>query len=101
MADQQAVLVDHPDVEVGHEDHRRVPGTFDGSDHDVRLTAGSLASRAAGEEVHATKSHHHQGIDVLGEGLVATGISTLDELVEAVGRTGLGSGQRMVRPVSV
>jgi putative glutamine amidotransferase len=48
------------------------------------LTDGSLAERAAGERVHATKSHHHQGIDRLGDGLVATGISTLDELVEAV-----------------
>ena len=24
---------------------------------------GSLAARAAGEELHATKSHHHQGVD--------------------------------------
>src|SRR5947208_3447151 len=39
---------------VGHEHHRRVPGSFDGADHDVRLVAGSLAARAAGELVHAT-----------------------------------------------
>ena len=36
-------------------------GSFDGADHDVRLAAGSLAARAAGEVDHATKSHHHQG----------------------------------------
>ncbi len=57
----------------GHEDHRRVPGSFDDADHDVRLTRGSLAAMAAGELLHATKSHHHQGVDRIGEGLVVTG----------------------------
>lgn len=69
---------------VGHADHRRVPGSFDGSEHDVRLVDGSLAARAAGELVHATRSHHHQGVDVVGEGLVVTGVSTPDDLVEAI-----------------
>jgi putative glutamine amidotransferase len=68
----------------GHEEHRRVIGSFAGSDHDVVLTAGSLAARAAGEVAHATKSHHHQGVDRLGEGLVASGVSTLDDLPEAI-----------------
>ncbi len=68
----------------GHEDHRRNPGSFDDSDHDVRLEPGSLAALAAGEELHGTKSHHHQGVDEIGEGLVVTGYSTLDELPEAI-----------------
>ena len=68
----------------GHHEHRRVVGSFDGSDHDVILTEGSLAARAAGELVHPTKSHHHQGVDRLGEGLIVSGISTLDELPEAI-----------------
>ncbi len=68
----------------GHEEHRRHPGTFDGAEHDVRLEPGSLAARAAGEEVHVTKSHHHQGVDVIGDGLRVTGHSTLDDLVEAI-----------------
>ena len=72
-----------PDV-VGHGEHRRVVGTFVGSDHDVRLDPGSLAARAAGEEVHITKSHHHQGVDELGRGRVVTGRSELDELPEAI-----------------
>jgi putative glutamine amidotransferase len=76
-------LIQHLPDDVGHEDHRRVPGSFDGSDHDVRLAPGSLAARAAGEEVHVTKSHHHQGIDVVGEGLEVTGHSVLDDLPEA------------------
>lgn len=76
-------LIQHLPDDVGHGDHRRVPGSFDGSDHDVRLAAGSLAARAAGEEVHVTKSHHHQGVAVVGEGLEVTGRSTLDDLPEA------------------
>ena len=77
-------LIQHLPDDFGHEDHRRVPGSFDGADHDVRLADGSLAARSAGEVDHATKSHHHQGIGTLGEGLVATGWSTLDELPEAI-----------------
>jgi len=69
---------------VGHEHHRRVPGSFDGADHDVRLQPGSLAARAAGEEHHATKSHHHQGIERIGDGLVVTGWSEIDDLPEAI-----------------
>ncbi|HEX8157947.1 MAG TPA: gamma-glutamyl-gamma-aminobutyrate hydrolase family protein [Solirubrobacteraceae bacterium] len=67
-----------------HDEHRRVLGSFDGADHDVRLAPGSLAARAAGEELHATKSHHHQGVDRVGEGLVVTGWSQIDDLPEAL-----------------
>src|ERR1700710_2282474 len=56
-------LLQHlPDL-YGHEEHRRVPGSFNGADHDVRLQDGSLAARATAEEIHSTKSHHHQGVD--------------------------------------
>jgi putative glutamine amidotransferase len=75
-------LIEHlPDV-VGHEDHRLVPGAF--GDHDVRLAGGSLAARAAGGTLAATKSHHHQGVDRIGEGLEVTGWSSLDDLPEAI-----------------
>jgi putative glutamine amidotransferase len=77
-------LNQHLPDDVGHEDHRRVPGSFDGADHDVRLAKGSLAARVAGEVDHSTKSHHHQGIAQLGQGLVETGWSVLDELPEAI-----------------
>jgi putative glutamine amidotransferase len=72
-----------PDV-VGHDHHRRVLGSFHGNDHDVRLQPGSLAARAAGEELHATKSHHHQAVDRVGDGLSVTGRTELDELPEAI-----------------
>src|SRR3954451_12999543 len=68
----------------GHHDHRRALGSFDDADHDVRLAEGSLAHRAAGETVHATKSHHHQGIGELGDGLEVTGWAVMDELPEVV-----------------
>ncbi|HWX96246.1 MAG TPA: gamma-glutamyl-gamma-aminobutyrate hydrolase family protein [Solirubrobacteraceae bacterium] len=77
-------LVQHLPEHLGHQEHRRVLGSFDGADHDVALTEGSLAERAAGEIAHATKSHHHQGVDRLGEGLQVSGVSTLDDLPEAV-----------------
>jgi putative glutamine amidotransferase len=70
-----------PDL-VGHHDHREVPGTF--SDHDVRLDSGSLAARAVGSESAAVKSHHHQGIAELGEGLRVTGRAAGDDLPEAI-----------------
>jgi len=77
-------LIQHLPESHGHHEHRRVPGSFDGAEHDVRLAAGSLAARAAGEEHHETRSHHHQGVDRIGEGLQVSGWSELDELPEAV-----------------
>jgi putative glutamine amidotransferase len=77
-------LIQHLPDDFGHTDHRRSLGSFDNADHDVRLAEGSLAARAAGETLHATKSHHHQGVATLGDGLVASGWSVLDDLVEAI-----------------
>jgi putative glutamine amidotransferase len=73
----------------GHHDHRRALGSFDDADHDVRLADGSLAHRAAGETVHATKSHHHQGIGEVGEGFEVTGWAVMDDLPEALEDPGL------------
>jgi putative glutamine amidotransferase len=68
----------------GHSEHRRVSGSFDGSDHVVRLAPGSLAARAAGEHQHTTLSHHHQGVGRVGDGLVVSGWSAVEELPEAI-----------------
>jgi putative glutamine amidotransferase len=73
----------------GHGDHRRVLGTFDDADHDVRLAEGSLARRAAGETLHGTKSHHHQGVGTIGEGFEVTGWAVMDDLPEAMEDTSL------------
>jgi putative glutamine amidotransferase len=77
-------LHQHLPERYGHHEHRRALGSFDGADHDVRLEAGSLAAQAAGEELHGTKSHHHQGVDRIGDGLRVTGWSVMDDLPEAV-----------------
>ena len=84
---QGGTLVQHLPDALGHDEHRRVLGTFAGSEHPVRLAAGSLAARAAGEEVHTTCSHHHQGVERIGEGLTATGWAQ-DGLIEAVEQPG-------------
>ncbi len=77
-------LLQHLPDEFGHEEHRRTPGSFADSDHDVHIESGSLAAAAAGEQLHGTKSHHHQGVDVIGDGLTVTGLSALDDLPEAI-----------------
>lgn len=67
-------------------------GTPSGEDellHEVRLAPGSRVARAAGAEVLTCSSHHHQGVERLGEGLLATGWAP-DGLVEAIEREGEG-----------
>ena len=75
-------LVQHLPDTVGSNEHRHTPGAF--GDHEVRLEPDSLAARAAGAERLAVRSHHHQGVDELGEGLVASGWSVSDDVVEAI-----------------
>ena len=75
---------------VGHENHRRTPGTFAGNDHPVRLGEESLAAASAGEVRHATLSHHHQGVDRIGDGFAVSGWSDGDDVPEAIEDPGLG-----------
>ncbi|HEX4563603.1 MAG TPA: gamma-glutamyl-gamma-aminobutyrate hydrolase family protein [Solirubrobacteraceae bacterium] len=77
-------LVQHLPEQYGHHEHRRVLGSFDGADHDVEVQPDTLAVEVVGEARHATKSHHHQGVECLGAGLVVSGTSALDDLPEAV-----------------
>jgi putative glutamine amidotransferase len=59
-------LVQHlPDV-VGDEKHKHTPGTF--ADHDVTLEQGSRLAALLGERL-PVKSHHHQGVGRVGQGL--------------------------------
>jgi putative glutamine amidotransferase len=77
----------------GSHPHRRVRGTFEGNDHTVSLTAGSLAARAVGDEDHLAHCHHHQAVLSLGDGLVVSGRAE-DGVIEAIelvdGRWALG-----------
>ncbi|MFM9022535.1 MAG: gamma-glutamyl-gamma-aminobutyrate hydrolase family protein [Solirubrobacterales bacterium] len=77
-------LVQHLPDRYGHEGHRPNPGSFAGSEHGVRLEEGSLAANVAGEAEPSTLQHHHQGVDEVGEGLVATGWAVEDGLTEAL-----------------
>jgi len=75
-------LPDHPEY-VGH-------GTPSGQDlarHDVKLAPSSLIAEAADSEVLSCSTHHHQGVDGVGDGVSATGWSE-DGLVEAIEREG-------------
>jgi putative glutamine amidotransferase len=59
-------LVQHlPDV-VGDEKHKHTPGSF--SDHDVTVEDGTRLRSLLGDRA-PVKSHHHQGIGRIGEGL--------------------------------
>jgi putative glutamine amidotransferase len=51
--------------------------------HDIQLAAGSGVAKACGTDVVTGRSHHHQAVDRLGDGLVAVGWSP-DGLVEAI-----------------
>ena len=75
-------LDQHLPDRIGHDEHRHTPGTF--GDHEVRLKPGSLAAQAAGAERITVKSHHHQGVDRVGEGLVVSGWSVGEEVIEAI-----------------
>jgi gamma-glutamyl-gamma-aminobutyrate hydrolase PuuD len=57
-----------PDV-VGHEEHRETPGIF--SEHDVKVDDGSRLAAILGDRT-GVKSHHHQGVGRVGDGLVET-----------------------------
>lgn len=76
----------HQDLEarLGHSGHRASLGSFDGADHPVLLEEGSLAARCAGSLEAITKSHHHQAVDEVGEGLEITGRSADDGTCEAL-----------------
>ena len=77
-------LEQHLPHRLGSDRHRAKPGSY--SRHDVRLEQGSLAARAVGAETTTVMSHHHQGVERLGESLVATGWSVPDDVVEAIER---------------
>jgi putative glutamine amidotransferase len=75
-------LDQHIPERLGHDLHRPVPGSW--AEHDVRIEPGSLAARAAGTERLTVRSHHHQGVDRIADGLNATAWATDDESVEAI-----------------
>lgn len=78
-------LVQHLPDEVGHNGHKETPGVF--ADHDVEIEPGTRLASLLGDRV-PIKSHHHQGLARLGEGLrpSARDEDGWVEAVEAPGR---------------
>ena len=73
-------LVQHLPDAVGSQVHCPTPGVH--GRHEVNLMAGTVIQSVFGD--HATgATYHHQGVDRLGDGLVATGWAS-DGVVEAV-----------------
>jgi putative glutamine amidotransferase len=62
-------LVQHIPDELGHEEHKQVPGVF--SEHPVEVKAGTRLGDVVGETSTVT-SHHHQAPGRVGTGLVET-----------------------------
>ncbi len=77
-------LSQHLPDRFGHSEHRRAIGSFDGSEHEVEVCGGTLAMRVIDEHRHSTKSHHHQGVEELGDGLTVSATSVMDGLAEAI-----------------
>jgi putative glutamine amidotransferase len=69
-----------PDI-IGNDDHQVGAGVF--GRHAVRLAAGSRVARILGEADPTVAAYHHQAVDRLGVGLVATGWAA-DGIVEAI-----------------
>ncbi len=62
-------LVQHLPEALGHERHKETPGVF--SEHPVEIADGSRLAHVIGP-LHDVKSHHHQGVGRVGQGLVET-----------------------------
>ncbi len=71
-----------PDV-IGHRGHRVAEATF--ASHTANITEGSRLGRLLGDRVQ-TCCYHHQAIDRLGDGLVASAIS--DGVIEGIEKAG-------------
>ena len=70
-----------PDL-LGSELHMENPGTY--GDHLVTIEPDTLIAKVTGAESLGVKSHHHQGVEKLGDGLAVAGRSETDEVVEAI-----------------
>lgn len=81
-------LIQHLPADPRYQPHG-TPSGADGFLHDVQVAAGSRLAAATGASALACSSHHHQGIDRVGDGLVVTARSE-DGLPEAIEREGDG-----------
>lgn len=73
-------LIQHLPEEVGHDEHKQVPGEF--AVHPVEVKEGTRLAALVGQRSDVT-SHHHQALGRVGEGLVETAWAA-DGTLEAV-----------------
>ena len=71
-----------PHLPTHRSERNRHPRRF--ADHEVRIADGTLAARSVGSTASGVKSHHHQGVSELGEGVSVTGWAVEDDVVEAI-----------------
>ena len=71
-----------PDV-VGHSGHRVADATF--ASHTAQIEPGSRLNRLLGDDI-ATRCYHHQGIDQVGAGLIAS--ARCDGVIEGIESAG-------------
>jgi putative glutamine amidotransferase len=62
-----------------------------GTVHEIRVAEGSMLAKALGGAVATATCHHHQGVERLGDNLVASGWSA-DGLVEGLELSDHGTG---------
>ncbi len=65
-------LLQHLPAAVGHEGHRRHLGSFEGVEHDVAVSPGSRIGAIEDGERAIVRSHHHQAVEAVGDGLEVT-----------------------------
>ena len=83
-------LVQHLPEEVGHDEHKEVPGEF--SVHPVEVKEGTRLASMIGARSDVT-SHHHQALGRVGDGLVETawaGDGTLEGVEDPSRRFAVG-----------
>ncbi len=83
-------LIQHLPEEVGHDEHKEVPGEF--SEHPVEVKEGTRLAAVIGARSDVT-SHHHQAVGRIGDGLVETAWAadgTLEGLEDPARRFTLG-----------
>jgi gamma-glutamyl-gamma-aminobutyrate hydrolase PuuD len=73
-------LRQHLPEELGHDEHKQIPGTF--AEHPVEVKDGTRLASLIGARSDVT-SHHHQGLGRVGDGLVETAWAK-DGTLEAV-----------------
>ena len=71
--------------------HRPSLGSLaEDSAHPVEFTEGSACARVAGASTAVVRSHHHQAVQLAGEGVAVAGRSAVDGVCEAVEVSDLG-----------